>query len=165
MFFLFLLIFFLFVLLLLWFFFFRRLLLFHLLFLPLLFDFLLIVLVIFFFFFLAYGRQYDYLCYNSHEICRCSQTVGRNSCSIASGDVSNYSHRLTVHPLTSSRLSSSYQFLLHEKHPKRAEPLSPARVFISMDQRPATKNGGNCVTVGRQRHTEQRQPERRYPRS
>ena len=45
--------------------------------------------------------------YNSPYLCRCSQTAGRNSCSIVSGDVSNCSYRLTVHPVTSSRLSSA----------------------------------------------------------
>ena len=41
------------------------------------------------------------------SICRLSQTAGRNSCSIVSGDVSNWSYRLTVHPVTSSHLSSA----------------------------------------------------------
>ena len=45
------------------------------------------------------------LYYNS--VCRWSQTACRNSGSIASGDVSNCSYRLTVHPLTSSRVSSA----------------------------------------------------------
>ena len=39
-----------------------------------------------------------YLClhlyYNLPKICRCSQTAGRNSCSIVSGDISNCSYRL-----------------------------------------------------------------------
>ena len=39
------------------------------------------------------------------SVCRRSQTVGRNSCSIVSGYFSNFSYRLTVHPVTSSRLS------------------------------------------------------------
>ena len=47
------------------------------------------------------------LYYNSPYLCRCSQTAGRNSCSIVSGDVSNCSYRLIVHPVTSSRLSSA----------------------------------------------------------
>ena len=38
---------------------------------------------------------------------RRSQTAGRNSCSIASGDVSNWSYPTEVLPLTSSRLSSA----------------------------------------------------------
>ena len=42
------------------------------------------------------------------SVCQLSQTAGRNSCSIDSGDVSNCSYRLTVHPVTSSRLSSGY---------------------------------------------------------
>ena len=41
------------------------------------------------------------------SVCRCSQTAGRNSCSIVLGDVSNCSYRLTVHPVTSSHLSSA----------------------------------------------------------
>ena len=41
------------------------------------------------------------------SVCRRSQTAGRNSCSIVSGDVSNCSYRLTVHPVTSSRLGSA----------------------------------------------------------
>ena len=41
------------------------------------------------------------------SVCRCSQTAGHNSCSIVSGDVSNCSYRLTVHPVTSSCLSSA----------------------------------------------------------
>ena len=41
------------------------------------------------------------------SVCRRSQTAGRNSCSIVSGDVSKCFYRLTVHPVTSSRLSSS----------------------------------------------------------
>ena len=39
------------------------------------------------------------------SVCRCSQTAGRNYCSIVSGDVSNCSYRLTVHPLVSVRPS------------------------------------------------------------
>ena len=41
------------------------------------------------------------------SVCRCSQTAGRNSCSIIAGDVSDCSYRLRVHPVTSSCLSSS----------------------------------------------------------
>ena len=41
------------------------------------------------------------------SLCRCSETAGRNSCSIVSGDVYNCSYRLTVLPVTSSRLSSA----------------------------------------------------------
>ena len=41
------------------------------------------------------------------SVCLCSQTAGRNSCSIVSGDVSNCSYHLTIHPLTSSRVSSA----------------------------------------------------------
>ena len=44
-------------------------------------------------------------------VCRCSQTAGRNSCSIVSGDISNSSYRLTVHPVKSSPISSADTFL------------------------------------------------------
>ena len=44
---------------------------------------------------------YTIILYKS--VCLRSQTAGRNSCSIVSGDVSNWSYRLTVHPVTSSR--------------------------------------------------------------
>ena len=54
-----------------------------------------------------YVYVHKYLYYNSPYLCRCSQTAGRNSCSIDSGDVSNCLYRLTVHPVTSSRLSSA----------------------------------------------------------
>ena len=41
------------------------------------------------------------------KLCRCSQTAGRNSCSIVLRDVSHCSYLLTVHHVTSSRLSSA----------------------------------------------------------
>ena len=41
------------------------------------------------------------------SVCRRSQTTGRNSCSIVSGNISNCSYRLTVYPVTSSRLNSA----------------------------------------------------------
>ena len=41
------------------------------------------------------------------SVSRRSQTAGRNSCSIVSGNASNCSHRLTVYPVTSSRLNSA----------------------------------------------------------
>ena len=44
------------------------------------------------------------------SVCQRSQTAGRNSCSIVSGNVSNCSHRLTVYPVTSSRLNSAWHF-------------------------------------------------------
>ena len=40
-------------------------------------------------------------------VCRCSQTAGRNSCSIMSGDISNCSYQLSVLLLASSHLSSA----------------------------------------------------------
>ena len=48
-------------------------------------------------------RIYTIIFLNS--VSRRSQTAGSNSCSIVSGNVSNCSYRLTVHPVTSSRLS------------------------------------------------------------
>ena len=56
-----------------------------------------------------------YLYYNLLSVCQRSQTAGRNSCSIVSGNVSNCSHRLTVHPVTSSRLNSAYHFFYTRK--------------------------------------------------
>ena len=41
------------------------------------------------------------------SVCRSSQTTGRNSCSIVSGDVANCSYRLSFLPLTSLHLSSA----------------------------------------------------------
>ena len=41
------------------------------------------------------------------SVCQHSQTAGRNSCTIILGNVSNCSHRMTVHPVTSSRLNSA----------------------------------------------------------
>ena len=67
-----------------------------------------------------------HLYYNLHLICRCSQTASRNSCSTASGNVSNWSYPPEVHPVTSSRLSSAYTFL-YAKNTRVARML-----FISM---------------------------------
>ena len=61
------------------------------------------------------GHIYTIILHKS--VCQCSQTAGRNSCSIVPGDVPNYPYRLTVHHVTSSRLSSAYNFFLREKHP------------------------------------------------
>ena len=52
-------------------------------------------------------------------VCRCSQptlATGRNSRSIILGDVSNCSYRLSLLPLTSSHLSSAWQFFYRRKH-------------------------------------------------
>ena len=51
----------------------------------------------------------------SLSVSRRSQTAGRNSCSVVSGNVSNCSHRLTVYPVMSSRLSSAYHFFYTRK--------------------------------------------------
>ena len=40
------------------------------------------------------------------SVCRRSQTAGRNSCSIFSGDVSNGPYLLKAYPVTSSHFSS-----------------------------------------------------------
>ena len=80
------------------------------------------------------------------SVCRCSHTRGRNSCSIVSGDVSNCSYRLEVHPLTSSRVSSAYHFFRCEKHSKpRGNRAASASVYFN-GQRPA------IVTSGAGRH-------------
>ena len=56
-----------------------------------------------------------------------------NSCSIVSGDVSNCSYRLTLHPVTSSRLSSAYNFFVYAKNTQNLGGTGPpAAVFISM---------------------------------
>ena len=52
----------------------------------------------------------------SLSVCRCSQTAGRNSCSIVSGDVSNCSYRLTLSRVRVSVRPSN--FFIREKHPK-----------------------------------------------
>ena len=54
---------------------------------------------------LHYFETYNIILLKS--VCLCSQTVGHNSCSIVSGDVSNCSYCLTVHPVMSSLLSSA----------------------------------------------------------
>ena len=74
--------------------------------------------------------------------CRRSQTADRNSCSIVSGDVSNCSYRLKVHPVTSSHLSSASNFFIREKHPKSQGNRWPARMFIWMTLLPAMNASG-----------------------
>ena len=76
------------------------------------------------------------LCYNSPTVCRCSQSTGRSSCSIVSGDISNCSYRLSFLSVAHSHLS----FAL--------------KLFIDENQ----KNG---CSVDRHRQVETRQPERR----
>ena len=71
----------------------------------------------------------------SLSVCRCSQTAGRNSCSIVSGDVSNCSYRLTVHHLTSWRLSSAWIFFTRKTSKTIANTASHTRLFISMKHR------------------------------
>ena len=51
--------------------------------------------------------QHTYTIILLKSVCRCSQTAGRSSCSIVSGNVSNCSYRLTVYPVTSLRLNSA----------------------------------------------------------
>ena len=64
------------------------------------------------------------------SVCRCSQTAGRNSCSIVSGDVSNCSYRLTVYPVTSSRLSSVKYFFYTRKTSINYREGSVSRKFL-----------------------------------
>ena len=66
--------------------------------------------------------------YVSLSVSRRSQTAGRNSCSIVSGNVSNCSYRLTVYPVTSSRLSSAWQFLYTRKTIINYHKSRPSRV-------------------------------------
>ena len=61
---------------------------------------------------------------------RRSQTAGHNSCSIVSGDVSNCSYRLTVHPVTSSRLSSVQQFFYMRKPSINYHESRPSRIWL-----------------------------------
>ena len=70
------------------------------------------------------------------SVCRCSQTAGRNSCSIVSGDVSNCLYRLTVYPLTSSRFSSGLAFFYMRKTLKTSG--KPGRQCECLFQLPAT---------------------------
>ena len=62
------------------------------------------------------------------SVCRRLQTAGRNSCSIVSGDVSNCSYRLTVHPVTSLRLRSAYTFFIREE---RAVTVGCQRIVLT----------------------------------
>ena len=64
------------------------------------------------------GNQLVYTIILLKSVCRRSQTAGHNSCSIVSGDVSNCSYRLTVHPVMSSRLSSAKKFYKMRKTSK-----------------------------------------------
>ena len=69
------------------------------------------------------------------SVCLCSQTAGRNSCSIVSGDVSNCSYRLTVHPVASSRLSRAYNFF-HTRKTSKTGPPAPVFISITVGRRP-----------------------------
>ena len=69
-------------------------------------------------------------------VCRCKQTAGRNSCSIVSGDVSNCSYRLTVHPVTSSGLSSALNCVYTRKTPNNYRNDRPSRMWLLSE--PAT---------------------------
>ena len=66
-----------------------------------------------------------------------------NYCSIVSGDNSNCSYRLTVHPLMSSRLSSAYQFFYRRQtHKSYCEDRVPRKCLlnapVTVDRSPAT---------------------------
>ena len=56
----------------------------------------------------------------SMTINRSYQTLGRNSCSIVSGDVSHCSYQLTVGPTSSHEFASQFglAFFIREKRPK-----------------------------------------------
>ena len=98
------------------------------------------------------------------SVCQRSQTAGRNSCSIVSGDVSNWSYCLTVHFVTSSRLSSAKQLFYMRKTSKTSGEIgSPACLFIWMAsdwhclasvEKEAPNHDG--VMVGRTENSEQR---------
>ena len=61
----------------------------------------------------------DNLYYNSPSVSRCFQTTDRNSFSIVSGDISNWSYRMSIASLTSSHLNSvRTHFYIDEKHLK-----------------------------------------------
>ena len=88
--------------------------------------------------------------------CRCSQTAGRNSCSIVSGDFSNCSYRLMVLPLTSSHLSSApASNFLEAKNIDKLSRKSTRRASVHLNQ-PATRRNRavTAVTVDRQRPVE-----------
>ena len=85
------------------------------------------------------------------SVCRRSQTEGRNSCSIVSGNVSNCSYSLKAHPFTSSRLSSAYQCFYTREHPKyRGNRVASACGYLNC-QRSALSQAERSVTVGRHR--------------
>ena len=83
-------------------------------------------------------------------VCRCAQTAVRNSCSIISVDVSNCSHRLKEHHLTSLVSVRRSNLFIRKKHPKTIANIeSPARVFIWMNQRPASACRKGAITASR----------------
>ena len=59
------------------------------------------------------------------KVCGCSQAAGRNSSSIVSGDVSNCSYHLTVHPVTIVRISVRAFFLYAKNTQNLGETGSP----------------------------------------
>ena len=65
------------------------------------------------------------------SVCWCSQTAGRNSCSIVSGDVSNCSYRLTVvYILSRVRVSGRPRFFYTPKTPKTSGKSGRERVCL-----------------------------------
>ena len=74
------------------------------------------------------------------SVCRCSQTAGRNSCSIVSRNVSNCSYRLTVYPVMSSHLYSALHFL----YAKNIQNYSEYCVAHASGQLNRTSDAGNC---------------------
>ena len=65
--------------------------------------------------------------------CRRSQTAGRNSCSIVTGDVSNCSYRLTVHPVMAPQFGLVIFF--NAKNVQNLLEIGwPVRLFISINE-------------------------------
>ena len=74
------------------------------------------------------------------SVCQCSQTAGRNSCSLISGDVSNCSYRPTVGPTSCHEFASQFDlaiFLYAKNSPNYREYGVARTLFISMNRRSA----------------------------
>ena len=65
------------------------------------------------------------------SVCRFSQTAGRNSCSIVSGNVSNCSYRLTIYRVTRMNTASPTRVV------NWIEPVTPVTAFMVHRHRPA----------------------------
>ena len=81
-----------------------------------------------------------------------SATVGRNYCSIVSGDVSSCSYRLSVRTLTDSYFSSAYQLFCRGKTPKHYPAYRVALTSVQLNELATSRKGAvTTVTVDRQR--------------